>query len=88
MKYDYQAGLGAAVVALPTGNYLLSVSAWAAAPGASMQIGTGALIPVPINGSVTANPNRGVVGTPAPAVLNVTFVGTTSYFVEWCDSPF
>lgn len=81
MAYKYQAGAGAAVVAVPAGEYLSTVAAFAAAAGATVQIGAGALVPVPVNGSVAMDVQRGILGP-----VNVTFIGTSGYLVDYFDS--
>ena len=76
--YGYASGTGAAVVAVPAGAYLSSVAAFATAAGATVQIGAGNLIPVPNPGSVAADVENGLQGP-----LNITFVGTSGYLVDW-----
>ena len=77
-KYDYRSGAGAAVVAVPAGAYLSTVAAFASAPGATAQIAGGNAVPVPVNGSVALDVSEGLQGA-----LNVTFVGTSGYLVDW-----
>ena len=76
--YAYRAGAGAAVVAVPAGAYLSTVAGFAAAAGATMQIGGGDAIPIPNPGSASADVNCTLQGP-----LNVTFVGTGGYLVDW-----
>jgi hypothetical protein len=80
--FDYKAGLGAIVIAVPAAKYVSSIAAACSAPGASVQIGAGDLIPVPVGGTVSVGTDGGLVGP-----VNITFVGTTMYFVGWFDSP-
>ena len=80
--YQYASAAGAAVVPVPANAYLSTVTAFATAAGATVQIGGGALIPVPVNGSVEADVDEGLLGP-----LNVTFVGTTGYLVDWYLAP-
>lgn len=82
--YHYRAGSGAAVVTLPLGAILSSVSAYALAPGATVQIGSFAdLVPVPVNGGFAADVAGGLVTTLIALPVIVTFVGTSGYFVDW-----
>lgn len=76
--YAYDGGAGAAVVAVPDGAYLTSAAAFATAAGATLQIGAGPAIPVPAGGSLSHEPDGGILGP-----VNVTFVGTAGYLVEW-----
>ncbi len=86
--YGYAAGLGAAVVPVPHGGpndpvtYLLTVAASASGAGASIQIGGGALIPVPANQRVQVDVHMGEWSSVA-SPLNITFVATDDYFVDW-----
>ena len=81
MPYDYSSGAGAAVVAVPAGAVLSTVAAFATAAGATVQIGAGDLVPVPILGSITMDIGREMQGP-----VNVTFVGTSGYLVDWFTS--
>ncbi len=82
--YHYRSGSGAAVVTLPLGAVLSSVSGYALAPGATIQIGTFSdLIPVPVNGGFAADVAGGLVTTLIALPVTVTFVGTSAYFVDW-----
>lgn len=81
-RYNYAAAAGAAVVTLPDGVSLSTASAFATAPGATMQINGGALIPVPVNGSVSADVAAGIV-TQVGFPVAIAFVGTAGYFVDW-----
>jgi hypothetical protein len=80
--YNYRAAAGAGVVTLPPGASLNRVVAFADAAGATFQIDGGDAIPVPVNGSVIAEPNAGLVSSLA-FPTTVTFTGTSSYLVEW-----
>lgn len=91
-QYAFASGLGAAALTVPAGppsglpNALLTVSAWCSAPGATVTIqipGFPALpaIPIPPGGSMTVDLD-GAVCRPAGGI-DVTFVGTDGYFVDW-----
>jgi len=69
------------VVAVPAGAVLSTVAAFATAPGATVQIGAGNLVPVPVNGSVSLDIRRELQGA-----VNVTFIGTSGYLVDWFTS--
>lgn len=75
--YGYSAG-ASGVVAVPDKAHLVGLTAWAAAAGATCQVGAGAVVAVPIGGSFTQDVQGGIVGA-----VNVTFVNTSQYFVEW-----
>lgn len=82
--YDYRSGVGGAVIQLPLGAALSSVSAYALAPGATVQIGLFAnLIPVPVNGAIAADVAGGMVTDVIALPVTVTFVGTAGYFADW-----
>lgn len=81
-RYGYTAGAGAAAVVVPNSVSLSTASAFASAPGATMQINGGALIPVPVNGSVSADIAAGIV-TQIGFPVTINFVGTSGYFVDW-----
>lgn len=82
--YDYRSGVGAAVVQLPLGAALSSVTAYALAPGATVQIGVFAnLVPVPVGGGFAADVSGGMVTDVIALPVTVTFVGTSAYFVDW-----
>lgn len=88
--YHNAAGLGAAVVTLPQGKYLSSVSAVALAAGGTIQIThagvAGPLVPVPNPGSTSLDVQRGIVGGPPALPTTIAFVGTSQYLVEWFDT--
>jgi len=81
MPYAYSSGAGAVVVAVPAGAVLSTVAAFATAAGATVQIGAGNLVPVPFPGSVSLDIRRELQGP-----VNVTFVGTSGYLVDWFTS--
>jgi hypothetical protein len=81
-RYGYKAGAGAAAVILPNGVSLSTCSAFATAAGATMQINGGDLVPVPVNGSVSADVAAGIVSQVGFPVT-IAFVGTSGYFVDW-----
>ena len=77
--YAHAAGVVGAVN-VPAGAWLLGLTAWAVAAGATVQIDARPAVGIPAGGSFTQDIGGGIVG---PAV--VTFVGTSQYFVEWLD---
>jgi hypothetical protein len=81
-RYGYDANVGAFAKTLPDGVSLSTVAAFATAPGATVQINGGALIPVPFPGGFSADVAAGIVTQPGfPVVIN--FVGTAGWFVDW-----
>ena len=84
--WAYVAGLGASVQVLPAGAYLLTVAAFAAAAGGTVQIGAGAAVSIPPSGSVSIDVGGGIVGAPT----NITFAGLAAadgWFVDWITIP-
>jgi hypothetical protein len=75
--YDCTAGV-AGVVALPDGAYLTTCAAWSSAAGATMQIGAKPAVSIPTGGAFEQDVDGGIIGP-----LNITFVGTSQYFVDW-----
>lgn len=75
--YACAAGV-AGVVNVPAGAYLVGLTAWATAAGATAQVGALAVVTVPTGGAFGQDVQGGVLGPVA-----VTFVGTSQYFVEW-----
>lgn len=81
--YAYAAGAAPAVVAVPDGAYLVGVSAWSTAAGATVQIGALATVTLPPGGTLEQAVDGGIKG-----VVNVTFAGAIGgYLVEWITYP-
>ena len=79
--YVYASNLGPAVVAVPANAYLRTLSCFAGAAGATMQIAGLAAVPCPPGGAVTQYVAGGIRGA-----VNVTFAGLApgdGYFVDW-----
>lgn len=86
--YDYRAGAGATTITLGGGAwtagplYVSSVAAWATAAGASVQIDSGNLVPVPVGAGVHLDIQAGIFCDVTNA-HTFTFVGTAAYLVDW-----
>lgn len=77
--YQYAAGVGAAVQAVPAGARLDSLSCVAGAAGCTVQIGGGALITVMPFGEFSDEVQLALEGG-----FNVTFAGdVATWFVDW-----
>lgn len=81
--YAHAAGTGDAVVAVPAGAYLLSVSCWTLGAGATCQIGARDTVTLPTGGTLEQDCGGGILGA-----VNVTFAGGMGgYLVEWITMP-
>lgn len=82
-SYAYAAGGGPAVVAVPTDAYLVGVSCWASAAGATAQIAARPAVTLPPGGMLEQDVDGGIMGP-----TNVTFAGAIGgYLVEWVTYP-
>lgn len=84
--YDYRAGAGAIVLTVGgigfKSLYISTVAATAAGAGATVQIDGGNAIPVPAGGSVSLDIDC-TIFCDSLHPHTFTFVGTSSYLVDW-----
>jgi hypothetical protein len=81
--YAHAAGAAPAVVAVPDGAYIVGVSAWSTAAGATAQIGARNAVTLPSGGTLEQDVDGGIKGP-----VNVTFAGPIGgYLVEWITYP-
>ena len=84
--YDYRAGAGAIVLTIGGPGfkslYISTIAATAAGAGATIQIDAGNAVPVPAGGSVSLDIDCTLF---CNSILShtITFVGTSSYLVDW-----
>ena len=81
--YAFAAGAAPAVVAIPAGAYIVGISCWSTAAGATAKIGALDTVTLPPGGTLAQDVDGGITGA-----VNVTFAGAIGgYLVEWVTFP-